>query len=998
MSRHLKRSHDEAQTAAMACEAEAPLRELLAQVDAAAVYKPVLVAANEAEIAHTKAADARLAREAEASKAKQLHGSAKTELALKVDAFQQASSTREAARPEIAAATRLDLTIDANGKHRVALSKAELDSAGELDKARQDLAGIQETLEKTERLATECATWLSEHASSAALVNAWSRAEPALKRYAQASSEQRTAMDARPSCVAAQEQALSAHTNAMYAVTEADEARSAAKKAWEVADGESLLATVPAEMRTEGEQLVQRLQNAGKLSPIIEEVAAQQKLAKRENRNAAGARTKAKAASDEEKTLREEVVRQKAILEEATHAEQMARSTLDLKGHRAELREDEPCPLCGAKEHPYAQNSPLASLITKAAKRVTTLREKYDQLKERRTTCRTRAAAEKTSAEEADQREKEALEKIAKLQKRWRKETAAFGVEAKEPDSAGQKVVAAVIHKAEVRRDAIQTATDRALAMATTARARQVARDGCQKSFEETSRGLTAAATHLSNANQKLNDCDALAAQAARDRERAVTDIAPAFSDRTGWRAALDASPSRFDATCTAEVTTYRNKLARQVDGTKAITELRAKREVALVTVTERESVAGKCATARAAADGELTHLHEERTKLFSGRPTNEVQGLLDAHVKQADEERGVAQTAEHLQAQRAIAAATEEKAATKTLEEQDLALTRTQAELTSALAQAGIDLPILRDRLARPQTWIEDARATLTALDTALANAHTIVVERTRACAEHEGKDAPSLTEDEARDRMAPAAEADKSAIELHAGARERRRTDDDARRAVQGKAADLELRRKDAEHWQKMDNLIGSSDGKKLRVFAQSLTLEALMSHANEHLDSFAPRYRIMRVPGQDLDLQIIDQDMGDEVRSVNSLSGGESFLVSLALALGLSSLAAQDVRVETLFIDEGFGTLDPETLDIALAALDALQSAGRKIGLISHVSGLAEQIGAQVQIRKRGGGRSEIVIEGTSPTGVGAVEKSRSPTRARKKPSSAKEPTAT
>jgi exonuclease SbcC len=989
---------EETQTATTAHQTEAPLRELLAQVEAAALHKPVLVAADDAETDHTKAADARVARVAEAGKAKQFHDSAKIALALKEDAFQQTFSTREAARPEITAATRLDLTIDTNGKQCVAFLEAEQDAAGKLGNAQQELVGLQETLEETERLAAERAIWLSEHASSATLVNSWSRAEPALTRYAQASTDRKTAEEARSACVVAQDQALSAHTNAKNAVTAAEKSLLAAKKAWEVADDEAQRAAVPAETRDEGEQLVQRLQNAGKLAPIIEEVAAQQKLAKRENRNAAVARTKAKAASDEEKTLREEVVRQKAILEEAMHAEQMARSTLDLEGHRAELREDEPCPLCGAKEHPYAQNIPLASLITKAAKRVTTLHEKYDQLKERRTTCRTGAAAEKASAEEADQRETEALEKIAKLQKRWRKETAAFGVEAGEPDTAGQKVVEAAIVAAEVRRDAIQTATDRALALATKARTRQVTRDGCQKSFEETSRGLTTAATCLSDANQKLNNCDAQTAQAERDSERAVIDIAPAFAGREGWRAALDASPSMFETTCTTEVTTYRDKIAQQANDTKAITELNAKRGVALATVTERESVAGKCATARAAADIDLTRLQEERAKLLAGRPTNEVQDLLDAQVTKADSERTAALTAEHLQAQRAVAAATEENVATKTLEERTLILTRTQAELTAALEQAGMDLPTLRDRLARPQAWIEEARARLTALDTALTNAHTILGERTRARDEHEGKDAPSLTEDEARDRLEPAALADKSAIELHAGARERRRTDDDARKAVQGKAAELELRRKDAEHWQKMDSLIGSSDGKKLRVFAQSLTLEALMSHANEHLDSFAPRYRIMRVPEQDLDLQIIDQDMGDEVRSVNSLSGGESFLVSLALALGLSSLAAKDVRVETLFIDEGFGTLDPETLDIALAALDALQSAGRKIGLISHVSGLADQIGAQVQIRKRGGGRSEIVIEGTSSTGTAATEKARSPTRARKKPSSASEPTAT
>jgi exonuclease SbcC len=111
--------------------------------------------------------------------------------------------------------------------------------------------------------------------------------------------------------------------------------------------------------------------------------------------------------------------------------------------------------------------------------------------------------------------------------------------------------------------------------------------------------------------------------------------------------------------------------------------------------------------------------------------------------------------------------------------------------------------------------------------------------------------------------------------------------------------------------------------------------------------------------------MELQVVDRDMGDEIRSTSSLSGGETFLVSLALALGLSSLASEKVRIESLFIDEGFGTLDSKTLETALATLDALQSAGRKVGLISHVPGLAERIGVQVLVQRQGQGASTVRV---------------------------------
>jgi exonuclease SbcC len=112
--------------------------------------------------------------------------------------------------------------------------------------------------------------------------------------------------------------------------------------------------------------------------------------------------------------------------------------------------------------------------------------------------------------------------------------------------------------------------------------------------------------------------------------------------------------------------------------------------------------------------------------------------------------------------------------------------------------------------------------------------------------------------------------------------------------------------------------------------------------------------------------LALMVRDQDMGGEVRPVNSLSGGESFLVSLALALGLASLSSNRVRVESLFIDEGFGSLDSDTLGVAMEALDALQAQGRKVGVISHVHEMTERIAAKIIVRPAGGGASSVSVQ--------------------------------
>lgn len=172
------------------------------------------------------------------------------------------------------------------------------------------------------------------------------------------------------------------------------------------------------------------------------------------------------------------------------------------------------------------------------------------------------------------------------------------------------------------------------------------------------------------------------------------------------------------------------------------------------------------------------------------------------------------------------------------------------------------------------------------------------------------------------------------------------------------------LKEKQAEAEQWEKLNKLIGSADGTKFKVIAQSYTLNLLLMHANTHLSYLSKRYKLQQVPDT-LALQVIDCDMCDEVRTVYSLSGGESFLISLALALGLSSLSSHNLKVESLFIDEGFGSLDAESLRTAMEALEQLQMQGRKIGVISHVQEMSERIPVQIQIHKSVNGKSRIDI---------------------------------
>ncbi|HFP9371732.1 TPA: exonuclease subunit SbcC [Klebsiella michiganensis] len=166
------------------------------------------------------------------------------------------------------------------------------------------------------------------------------------------------------------------------------------------------------------------------------------------------------------------------------------------------------------------------------------------------------------------------------------------------------------------------------------------------------------------------------------------------------------------------------------------------------------------------------------------------------------------------------------------------------------------------------------------------------------------------------------------------------------------------MERAAQEVEDWGWLNALIGSREGDKFRKFAQGLTLDNLVWLANHQLNRLHGRYLLQRKASDALELEVVDTWQADAVRDTRTLSGGESFLVSLALALALSDLVSHKTRIDSLFLDEGFGTLDSETLDTALDALDALNASGKIIGVISHVEAMKERIPVQIKVKKING----------------------------------------
>lgn len=178
------------------------------------------------------------------------------------------------------------------------------------------------------------------------------------------------------------------------------------------------------------------------------------------------------------------------------------------------------------------------------------------------------------------------------------------------------------------------------------------------------------------------------------------------------------------------------------------------------------------------------------------------------------------------------------------------------------------------------------------------------------------------------------------------------------------------IDDKKQDLKIWAKLDDLIGSKEGIKYRNFVQGLTLGLMLHHANQVLSQMDGRYVLIhdnKNNKSSLEISIIDTAQGSEIRSTKNLSGGESFIISLSLAMGLSKMSSENVNINSLFLDEGFGTLDDEILDIALSVLSSLKDTGKMIGIISHVQSLKERIPTQIQVKKIANGESRLLGSG-------------------------------
>ncbi|KQR67337.1 AAA family ATPase [Pedobacter sp. Leaf176] len=364
--------------------------------------------------------------------------------------------------------------------------------------------------------------------------------------------------------------------------------------------------------------------------------------------------------------------------------------------------------------------------------------------------------------------------------------------------------------------------------------------------------------------------------------------------------------------------------------------------------------------------------LVEQRKAIFNGQPVTITENALKQAIEEAQQKLEQLKTKQQQLNIEHTKAHTQREELTATLSALEIEAQKSAQKIQDWINNynqqnnQSLSIATLHELLALSNDWIHKERAALQTIAEEVNKANTILSERKQAMDNHLQHAATDQTLEELL-ALNGTAKTELEQKKHQKGENSFRLQQD---KANKNKIGDLlkEITAQAAitENWSKLNEIIGSADGKKFRQIAQEYTLDVLLGYANTHLKALTTRYKIERIPSS-LGLQVVDQDMGDEVRTVYSLSGGESFLVSLALALGLASLSSSRMKVESLFIDEGFGSLDPTTLNIAMDALERLHNQGRKVGVISHVQEMTERIPVQIKVSKQQSGKSKVEVLG-------------------------------
>jgi len=649
-----------------------------------------------------------------------------------------------------------------------------------------------------------------------------------------------------------------------------------------------------------------------------------------------GAQEKALVALREQhKELAAQVADKQKLLEQE-------RRIQSLETHRRQLQPGEACPLCGAHEHPAIAD--YAALDVSATE--TALKEKQAALE---------ALVQKGQQAKAEQAATQAT------QKEWLAQQAKTTQETARAQAEWSELLAGLSSETPLATNAWQEAQTLATARNAAEQAlakladRLKAADQGEQALNAARKTATEAAQTLLNASNQQK----LLQQTAQTAQLRQTELAKAAQTLTQERAELD---SKLAATLTDagyETPAEPSIWLQERDGEWLHWQQTQKRRHELAEILIKQQDRFDAAQTQAAQwlerwktqaakhpAAEQEPIQDEATDAPATALTRCAETIADLTQQLAAQQGRQTQLETNLaQQKKAVAeASTTWQTALAASPFADL------AAYAAALLPAEERQRLMQLKEAR-QLAKQQAEAVLKAAGEKLLRLQTTPPP-------HESAESPILPLAELEEALAQLETSRRELSEQLGAQRALLTRDEQARQSQQALFMDIATQTAESDLWQHLDSLIGSARGDKFRKFAQGLTLDHLLHLANNHLGRLHGRYLLRRKTSGELELDIVDSWQGEVARDTRTLSGGESFLVSLALALALSDLVSHKTSIDSLFLDEGFGTLDADTLEIALNALDTLNASGKMIGVISHVEGMKERIPAQIRVEKGGG----------------------------------------
>ncbi|MBC3376371.1 AAA family ATPase [Pseudomonas sp. SWRI92] len=639
-----------------------------------------------------------------------------------------------------------------------------------------------------------------------------------------------------------------------------------------------------------------------------------------------------------------------AVTRELLERQRLARSE-SVEQLREQLQDNQPCPVCGSVEHPYHQPEALLQSLGR-----------FDESEE----ANARKAVDLLNEKVIDLRAQYSGV-IAQLKEfKQQQEQLAAQQQSLAPSLEAHPLSEPLLAQDSDKRDAWLAQQNSQLTQRISQdEQRQAALLTLQQDAARLSQQLRDAETASQQASQHLNNQQQ---ELARDRQRLDEELEH-FSTLlpSATLQALRSDPAatfmQLDQRISqrlAQLEQQREELSEQLQRQQTLEKEQDRQQTRVQQLESAQQQFHALNEQHQSCQQKLAHLLGEHAS------AEQWQQQLDLAQEQA---RNAEATA-HQQLQDLRNSLVQLAAELQARHEQAHGLEAEQQTLAAGIAQWRASHPELDDAaldglLGLDEQQVSQLRQRLLNNEKAIEQARVLLTEREQRLQNHQAQHNGHLPSEELADALSVL--QDQFAVSEQQCAELRAQQAEDQRRqnANQALAQQIEQAYTEYQRWARLDALIGSATGDRFRKLAQAYNLDLLVHHANAQLRQLVRRYRLKR-GGSMLGLLVMDTEMGDELRSVHSLSGGETFLVSLALALGLASMASSTLKIESLFIDEGFGSLDPESLQLAMDALDGLQAQGRKVAVISHVQEMHERIPVQIQVRRQGNGLSTVEVK--------------------------------